>query len=278
MPERAFACLRFPSRSVKPRADGLTIAIDGMDSGYLGPNAQEDLLATAAEYVDFVKIGWVLGALQSFDALAAKVARYQAAGVEPFPGGVLLEMATVQDCVGATLQAARAVGYRWVEVSCSLVALSIDERIGLVRRARDAGFHVLGEVGEKGATTTTTVETWAREAARYLENGADYVILESERLDPFLRTGSLTTLISALPEPRRLIWEIPYGYPLARISEMAWVLVRDLGPNVNVANVEPHHLLAVESIRRRACFGGSFLGDAFRSDDPATKGATEARD
>lgn len=273
--DSAFTCFRFPGRPTKPRTAGVTVVVDGMDSGYLGPQAQYDLLETAADCIDFVKIGWLLGALQSADALSGKIARYRAAGVEPFPGGVLIEMATVQGCVGPALEAAYSLGYRWVEVSCSLVPLSIDERTALTHQARGKGFHVLGEVGEKGPGTAVDLDVWAREVDAYVEAGADYVILESERLDAILRDGRLSEVVSGLPHQDRLIWEVPYGYPLSRVAEMAWGLVRELGTDVNLANIEPHHILGVESVRRRACFGGSFLGNAFLGSARAAKGAAD---
>ena len=48
-----------PSRTKKVRETGLTIV---MDRGY-GIRLLEDLLETAADYVDFVKLGWGTGYL-----------------------------------------------------------------------------------------------------------------------------------------------------------------------------------------------------------------------
>lgn len=254
----AYPSLHFPARHPKPRTGGLTVVVDGMDSGYLGPAAQEDLIATAGDCVDFAKIGWLLGATQRPEVLARKIARYRSAGIEAFPGGVFLEMAADQGVVDQAMEDAWSLGFRWIEVSSSVLITSITTRADLVARAARRGFRVLGEVGEKGAHGLPDFAEWAREIAAYVEAGASYVILESERLDDVLREESGGTALSSLPNQDRLIFEVPYGYPFATIAGLAWQLVRLRGADINLANIEPHHVLGVETVRLHACFGGSF--------------------
>lgn len=254
----AYPSLHFPARHQKPRTSGLTVVVDGMDSGYLGPAAQDDLIVTAGDCVDFAKIGWLLGATQRPDELARKIARYRSAGIEAFPGGVFMEMAVDQGVVDQAMDDAWSLGFRWIEVSSSVLISSIATRAELVARAAGRGFHVLGEVGEKGTRTLPDFTEWTHEIEAYVEAGASYVILESERLDDVLREERGGDALSSLPYQGRLIFEVPYGYPFATIAGLAWDLVRLRGADANLANIEPHHVLGVETVRLHACFGGSF--------------------
>lgn len=257
MTDRAYPSLTFPARTQKPRTRGLTVVVDGMDSGYLGPAAQEDLIATAGDCVDFAKIGWLLGATQRPDVLAHKIARYREAGIEAFPGGVFIEMAVDQGVVAGAMNDAWSLGFRWIEVSSSVLISSIATRAELVANAVQRGFHAIGEVGEKGERALPDFAAWADEISAYVQAGASYVILESERLDDVLRQDGGQAL-SSLPYQDRLIFEVPYGYPFATIAGLAWQLVRLRGADANLANVEPRHVLGVETVRMHACFGGSF--------------------
>lgn len=76
-----FAGLDGIPRPPKPRARGLTMVLDWGS----GPNAQRDLIATGAEYVDFAKVAVGISRLLSDEYLRSKIASYQDAGIEPFP-------------------------------------------------------------------------------------------------------------------------------------------------------------------------------------------------
>src|SRR5262245_47678354 len=81
------AVLDRSERTVKPRAYGLTIALD---TG-LGTRRAADLVETCGDHLDFVKIAW--GSSLITGGLDAKLDVYRKAGVAPLLGGTLFEYA-----------------------------------------------------------------------------------------------------------------------------------------------------------------------------------------
>src|SRR5207248_590721 len=79
--------LDLPPRPAKPRDQGVTHVID---TG-LSTAEAEGLMASAADYVDLVRLGW--GSAYVTHDVRAKVERYQAAGVPVMLGGTLTELA-----------------------------------------------------------------------------------------------------------------------------------------------------------------------------------------
>lgn len=87
--------LRFPlqGRSQKPRQQGLTMVID---KG-LGLGGLKDLLMTAGDYIDFIKLGFGTPALYSGTLLEEKISLTKSFGVDIYPGGTFLEIAVLQN-------------------------------------------------------------------------------------------------------------------------------------------------------------------------------------
>ena len=74
----------------EPRPGGLTHVLD---KG-LGPRAWEDILETAGDYIDLIKLGW--GTAYVSNGVKAKVALCQQAGIHLCLGGTLFEIAVHQ--------------------------------------------------------------------------------------------------------------------------------------------------------------------------------------
>ena len=79
--------LSLPARSTKPRQQGLTHVID---SG-LSTAEAEGLMASAADYVDLVRLGW--GSAYVTRDVREKIERYRSYGVPVMLGGTLTELA-----------------------------------------------------------------------------------------------------------------------------------------------------------------------------------------
>ena len=77
------------TRPAKPRSSGATFIIDWG----IGPVQQQDLLRSAAEFVDLAKIAVGIPGLLPAKILDEKVQIYQQHQVHPFPGGQFLEHA-----------------------------------------------------------------------------------------------------------------------------------------------------------------------------------------
>ena len=84
----AFDQLRDPAQ-IKIANMGKTMMLD---KG-LGLNAVADLIATAGDYISFAKFGWGTAATMSRELIQTKTAKYREAGIMPYPGGTLLEVA-----------------------------------------------------------------------------------------------------------------------------------------------------------------------------------------
>lgn len=243
-------------RTAKPRRTGLTMVID---KG-LGMNATEDMLRLAADYVDFVKLGFGTALLYDPDMLLHKVTAVKAAGVHVYPGGTLLEVAVQQGKVAAFLEWCRTVEFTHVEVSDGTIDLAPSVRRALVRRARDMGFGVLTEVGKKDPQSRLDVERIAAQIEADLRDGADKVIVEARdagrSIGIFdehgqLREALFEELLRQIPSLDDVIWEAPLS------AQQQTLLVR-LGPNANFGNVQAHDVLSLEAMRV------GLRGDTFR--------------
>lgn len=240
----------FPERerAAKPRRRGLTMVID---KG-LGLEQTGALLELAGEYIDFVKLGFGTAALYPERVLREKVALLRAHGVEPYPGGTFLEVAVLQGRLEEYLAASRELGFRTVEVSDGTIELGPRAREQAIRAARALGFTVITEVGKKdGARELDPVAARAQLEAD-LAAGAAAVILEGREsgkgVGVYDREGRLKLdlverIVSGLPDPGVILWEAP-------LKAQQQELIALFGPNVNLGNVAPDEVIALEALRR----------------------------
>jgi phosphosulfolactate synthase len=231
-----------PARSAKPRAVGVTHVVD---PGLTRVEA-EGLMELAAPHVDVVRLGW--GSALVTGALEAKLATYREHEVAPMLGGTLTELAWRHKRVGALTEALQRLGIRHVEVSEGTLDLPPGEKRRLIAELA-AEFVVFVEVGSKDGRLAPSGDLWIRQASEALEAGAQAVVCEGRVSgdaglywpDGSIRDELVEALVAAAGA-ERLIFEAP------RRSQQAW-LVRHFGPDVNLGNVLPHDLIAVESLR-----------------------------
>ena len=129
--------LALPERSTKPREAGLTHLLD---KG-LGPAQVADLLATAAAYIDIVKLGW--GTAYVTGSLTQKIDLYHGAGIPVCLGGTLLELA-LRQAAGVERHLAGAVA----DEAVSKGAKAVWFQLGVVdeaayARTREAGLDMV---------------------------------------------------------------------------------------------------------------------------------------
>jgi phosphosulfolactate synthase len=231
-----------PERSAKPRATGVTHVVDPG----LSRVEAEGLMELAAPHVDVVRLGW--GSALVTGALEAKLETYRERDVAPMLGGTLTELAYSHGRVGALREALGALGIRHVEVSEGTLDMPPGEKRRLIRSLTDE-FTVFVEVGSKDGRLAPSGETWIRQASDALEAGAQAVVCEGRVSgdaglywpDGSIRDELVEALVAACGA-ERLIFEAP------RRSQQAW-LVRHFGADVNLGNVLPWDLIAVESLR-----------------------------
>jgi phosphosulfolactate synthase len=234
--------LPLPGRSAKPRATGITHVVD---PGLTRVEAQ-GLMELAAPHVDVVRLGW--GSALVTGALEAKLAAYRENDVAPMLGGTLTELAYCHGRVDALQEALAALGIRHVEVSEGTLDLPPGAKRRLIRELT-GDFTVFVEVGSKDGRLAPDGDTWIRQASDALEAGAQAVVCEGRVSgdaglywpDGSIRDELVEALVGACGA-ERLIFEAP------RRSQQAW-LVRHFGSDVNLGNILPWDLIAVESLR-----------------------------
>lgn len=259
----------FDDRVGKPRSRGLTMVIDkGM-----GISAAREFLDMASQYVDIVKLSFGTSALYPEDILMRKTEMLRAGGVFVCPGGTFAELALIQGQFNAYLDHAERVGFDWIEVSDGSIELSTADRQRAVHDAKSRGFRVMTEVGKKHPDDSVSVQELARQMVQDLETGADYVVLEARESgrgvtifgpDGSVRPEGLREILAAVDDSRRdhIIWEAPRP-----AQQREFVL--GFGPNVNLGNVPPGEILAVEALRLG--LRGDTLREYFRLNGDSVK-------
>jgi phosphosulfolactate synthase len=234
--------LELPARAVKPRSRGLTHVLD---SG-LTPDATRAFLGQTGHLVDIVKVGWGIGYVDP--ALSTRVGICTDHGCPVSLGGTLFEVAALQDRVSELRDWALSVGMTHIEVSNGLRALSASRKQALVRELA-ADFVVLAETGAKEGNYPPTPAEWGEEMARDLDAGASWVIAEGRESgtvglyhsDQGIREDLVSAILAWVPADK-VIFEAPGK------SQQAW-FVRQLGADVNIGNVAPGSVLALETLR-----------------------------
>ncbi len=247
---RAYAGVIRPplqERARKPRSTGQTMVID---KG-LGLSQTRALLELAGEYIDFIKLGFGTAALYPERLLREKVALIRGRGVEPYPGGTFFEVAVLQGRLEAFLVATWELGFRTVEVSDGTIDLCPREREQAIRTARALGFTVITEVGKKDGARELDPAAARAQVEADLAAGAAKVILEGRESgkgagvydgEGRLRPGILEELVAGLPDPGAVMWEAP-------LKAQQQELIARFGPNVNLGNVAPDEVIALEALR-----------------------------
>ena len=230
----------------------------------IGPLAQEDILDINAPYVDLAKIAVGIPRLIPDDLLMAKNYIYRRHGVEPFPGGMLLELVMHQyrkagksmlDAARRYYEESQRVGFRVMEVSDNVIEISPSEKHQVIEMAaKEFGFRVLGEVGTKREVTTP--EEMSTDIENCLDAGSWKVLLEAaefvDKHDGSIKLD-LIEAVTKRTEPQLLIFEIPGSWnsntSLSRSHDMAAHLVHTLGPDVNLGNILPKDIIELETLR-----------------------------
>ena len=234
--------LELPQRDHKPRERGVTHVID---TGLSRVEA-EGLMASAADYVDLVRLGW--GSAYVTRDLEAKLDVFRAHDVPVMLGGTLTELAWLRgrvDALGSWLQ---ELGIRHVEVSSGTVPIPAEDKVALIRRLAP-DFTVFAEVGEKDPRALLAPYRWVELIKQALDAGATQVVCEGRasgdaglfRPDGEPREGLIDEIVHEV-DPGRLIFEAPQKH------QQVW-FIRHLGADVNLGNVPPSEVISLETLR-----------------------------
>lgn len=244
---RELLCFPLGQRTAKPRERGLTMIID---KG-LGPVETRDIMYVGGQYIDFWKLGFGTSALYAPELLAEKIQLIKSSGIEVYPGGTFMEVAILQEKLDEYLHLAKSLGFTAVEVSDGTIDLSGEMRARAITRAADIGLRVLSEVGKKDQSYAEPVADLAALVKKDLQYGAYRVILEGREsginVGLYDENGRLIRddfeeLLSLIDDPQALIWEAP-------LKDQQRDLIIRFGPDVNLGNIPPREVLALEALR-----------------------------
>lgn len=235
------------NRARKPRAVGITSVLDRCQ----GLNATEDLLELTGDYVDHIKLGFGTTVFLDDGLLRRKIEIIRARDIDVYPGGTLFEAAVFQGVCGEFLHRTRELGFTAVEVSDGTLEVPLRLRRDVICRARDMGLKVFTEVGKKDPARQLSPVQMGEQIMLDLEFGADMVIVEAReagvRVGIYDENGRvieerLNTILAGLDGIDRVIWEAPLKH------QQEYFVLR-FGPNVNVGNIRPNEVLALEALR-----------------------------
>ena len=246
MSEFAFGFLEITPRTSKPRQVGLTVAVERD----LSLRQVEDVIEVHAPILDYVKIPDFAGLISRYSAdwIQQKTALYRRHDIGCLPGGIAFEIAALQGKVTAFFERSRELGFTAIEVSeDSMPNLPPDERRAMIREALGMGLEVFTEIGKKIPDQPLDLEASLATITADLELGVKKVVVEKAEL-AILQERNPQLLVDLVQRagPEHLCLESgPGGFP----EFPAW-LIRTLGPDVNLENVEISDLARIEGMRR----------------------------
>jgi len=255
-------CIEPPvkNRSEKPRKDGITMILD---KG-LGIRATKDLVETAAAYIDVVKFSFGTSAFYSMEVCLEKTRILKDADIHVMPGGTFMEVAIWKGKYDAYLRRAGELGFDTIEVSDGTIEIDIKTRKTAIRKAVDAGFIVLSEVGKKDPAEEIPISAMHELISTDLECGSFKVIVEAREAgkgvgifdkEGKVREDDVEEILSGVRDPDVLLWEAP-------IKNQQQFLIMKLGTNVSLGNIPPGDILALEALRQG--LRGDTLKKAYR--------------
>jgi len=234
--------LGVPARPGKPREVGLTHV---MDKG-LNLRDIEGLFDTAGQFVDIVKFGW--GTSYITNNLEKKISLYRSFETPVVCGGTLFEAVYARERLDEFKAWLVENRFSHVEISDGTLDIPRERKLELIAEfAQD--FTVLSEVGSKDSDVVYAPYQWVEWIKEELEAGAWKVITEGReggtagifRSDGDMRTGLIDEIAHEISVDD-VLFEAPTK------SSQAW-FVKQFGPNVNLGNIPPDEVIAVETLR-----------------------------
>ena len=231
-----------PERPVKLRQKGITMV---MDKG-LSLREAENFLSSSAEFTDFVKFGF--GTSLITNNLKEKINLYREANIRTYFGGTLFEMFLVRNELDNFKRFIDEYKLDLIEISDGSISLPSEQKLEYINQYSKT-YTVLSEVGSKQAGVHISHEKWVAMMQTELEAGAFKVIAEareSGNIGIYNPDGSaniyLINDILKKVNNDNVLWEAPVK------SQQAW-FIKLLGANVNLGNIAPNEVIALETLR-----------------------------
>lgn len=208
-----------------------------------------DLVQSASDYVDFIKFGWGTSVVALDMDKKIKVLRDE--NVNFYLGGTLFEKYIVQNRFEQFRELCQNYGCEYVEVSNGTIDLSDAKKSEYVAEL-SKDFKVISEVGSKDRVHSENMapNKWIDYIKDDVEAGAVLVTLETResghggicRADGELRYGLIEEILTCGIDSNALLFEAPS-------MELQSYFVRRVGTDVNLGNIAPSDIVALETIR-----------------------------
>jgi phosphosulfolactate synthase len=216
-----------------------------MDKG-LSLRQAEDLIASASEYVDLLKLGFGTSVVSA--QLKEKVKLYQQAGMKVYVGGTLFEAFFVRGQMDAYRKYIDGLGLDTVEVSDGSIVIPHDQKCELITSfAKD--YTVLSEVGSKEEGILISPAKWIKMMQNELKAGSWKVIAEAREsgtVGIYRPSGQAHVLlinkILQKVKAEDILWEAP------KKAQQVY-FIKHLGPNVNLGNIAENEVIPLECLR-----------------------------
>jgi phosphosulfolactate synthase len=237
-----FRLTKMPDRLAKPRKEGLTMV---MDKGLTFEEARL-FIENAVPHVDIVKLGF--GTAYVTPRLREKIELYQQARIPVYFGGTLMEAFLIRNQFEDYIALCKDYGISYMEVSDGSITIPHVEKCGYIERLSSIGT-VLSEVGSKDAAHIIPPYKWIELMRAELNAGASYVIAEAReagnvgiyRGSGEVREGLVQEILTQIPG-EKVLWEAPQKAQQLYFIEL-------LGANVNLGNIAPSEIIALEAMR-----------------------------
>lgn len=237
-----FSLTHLPRRASKPRENGLTMV---MDKG-LGVREAENFVESSGPFVDLVKLGF--GSSFITPNLEKKLNVYREAGIPVYLGGTLLEAFLVRNQFDDYRKLLDKLKLSYAEVSDGSINMPHEKKCQIIRELAKQ-VTVITEVGSKEEGIIIHPNKWIEMIEREVKAGAWKVIAEAREsgtVGIYRPSGKahvvLINKILAKISAERIIWETP-----TKSGQTYFITL--IGANVNLGNIAPNEVIAVESLR-----------------------------
>lgn len=216
-----------------------------MDKG-LSWREAENFVSSSAAHCDLVKFGF--GSSMITPDLERKISIYHEAGLKVYFGGTLFEAFIARDMFDEYRSLLDKFKIQCVEVSDGSIYITHKEKCKYISKLAE-DFTVLSEVGSKEEGILISPAKWVRMMSSELKAGSWKVIAEareSGNVGIYRPNGTahsmLVNKILNKIKDEDILWEAPQK------AQQVW-FIKLIGHNVNLGNIAPNDLIALESLR-----------------------------
>jgi phosphosulfolactate synthase len=193
-----------------------------------------------------IKLGF--GTAYVTPRLREKIDVYQNAGIPVYFGGTLFEAFLIRNQLNDYISLCKDYGIKYIEISDGSITIPHAEKCGYIEKI-SAFSTVLSEVGSKDAAHIIPPYKWIELMSAELSAGATYVIAEAResgnvgiyRGSGEVREGLVQEILTQIPG-EKILWEAPQ-----KVQQLYFIEL--LGANVNLGNIAPSEIIALEAMR-----------------------------